>query len=159
MTQDDITEAYLRANVGFTRATNSLVFASPLDTARLPGVFQTLAVLTTGVSTLQCATDYYNFELSNPGSTKELSTQEWAEVTSGKRVGAFPLPLSLIEMQARVKGQELPRHHAKITGKPTPYEEIDQLRTTRLRLILFDNRRVKRSTWTPDIIAISQRKA
>ena len=86
MTQDDITEAYLRTNVGFTRAANSLVFASPLDTAGLPGVFQTSAALTTGVSTLQRATDYYNFELSNPISNKELSTQEWAEGTSGKEL-------------------------------------------------------------------------
>ena len=31
MTEDDITESYLRANVGYTRATNSLLMASPLD--------------------------------------------------------------------------------------------------------------------------------
>ena len=42
MTNDDITESYLRANVGYTRATNSLLVASPLDMAGLPGVFDQL---------------------------------------------------------------------------------------------------------------------
>ena len=61
MTEDDVTESYLRANVGYTRATNSLLMASPLDMAGLPGVFQTLAVLLTGVTTIYRSPNYYHF--------------------------------------------------------------------------------------------------
>ena len=65
MTEDDITESYLRANVGYTRATNSLLMASPLDMAGLPGVFQTLAVLLTGITTIYRPSTYYNLAISD----------------------------------------------------------------------------------------------
>ena len=77
MTEDDITESYLRANVGYTRATNSLLMASPLDMAGLPGVFQTLAVLLTGVTTIYRPPSYYNFAISNALDAREISDGEW----------------------------------------------------------------------------------
>ena len=38
MTEADLTESYLRGNVGFTRATNGLLMVSPLDMTGLLGV-------------------------------------------------------------------------------------------------------------------------
>ena len=98
MTEDDITESYLRANVGYTRATNSLLMASPLDMAGLPGVFQTLAVLLTGITTIYRPSTYYNLAISDKLDAREISDDDWNEAINGALLRALPPPLALVQV-------------------------------------------------------------
>ena len=101
ITDDDITESYLRANVGHTRATNSLLVASPLDMAGLPGVFQTLAVLLTGITTIYRPSSYYQLAIFDQLDAREISDADWNDATNGDVLGALPPPLALVQVSAR----------------------------------------------------------
>ena len=130
MTDDDITESYLRANVGYTRATNSLLVASPLDMAGLPGVFQTLAVLLTGITTIYRPSSYYQLDIFDQLDAREISDADWNDATTGDVVlGALPPPLALVQVSAR-------RHRNEIAQQ-------------------VDGHRVNPTVWTPRANGVS----
>ena len=150
MTEDDITESYLRANVGYTRATNSLLMASPLDMAGLPGVFQTLAVLLTGVTTIYRSPSYYHFAMSDEIDDREISDEEWDRMTTGASLGSLPLPLALVQVSARRHRNEIAQQHARVRGTAMPADRLSNIKMARLRLTLTESRRVHPSVWTPE---------
>ena len=149
MTESDVTESYLRANVGYTRATNSLLMASPLDMAGLPGVFQTLAMLLTGVTTIYRPPSYYNFAISNALDAREISGGEWDEMTNGATLGAFPPPLALVQVSARRHRNEIAQQHVRVRGNEMPVDQLTNIKMSRLRLTLVDGHRVHPTVWTP----------
>ena len=159
MTDDDITESYLRANVGYTRATNSLIMASPLDMAGLPGVFQTLAVLLTGVTTIYRQPTYYNFAASNPSDAREISEGEWESATNGTVLGVFPPPLALVQVCAIRQRAELAHQYARVRRNEVPVDRLEHLKMSRLRLTLVDGNRIRTSLWTPDLKRCMQHPA
>ena len=150
MTEDDITESYLRANVGYTRATNSLLMASPLDMAGLPGVFQTLAVLLTGVITIYRSPSYYHFAMSDEIDDREISDEEWDRMTTGAILGSLPLPLALVQASARRHRNEIAQQHARVRGTAMPADRLTNIKMARLRLTLVESHRVHQSVWTPE---------
>ena len=150
MTEDDITESYLRANVGYTRATNSLLMASPLDMAGLPGVFQTLAVLLTGVTTIYRSPSYYHFAMSDEIDDREISDEEWDRMTTGAILGSLPLPLALVQVSARRHRNEIAQQHARVRGTAMPADKLTNIKMARLRLTLVESHRVHQSVWTPE---------
>ena len=150
MTEDDITESYLRANVGYTRATNSLLMASPLDMAGLPGVFQTLAVLLTGVTTIYRSPSYYHFAMSDEIDDREISDEEWDRMTTGAILGSLPLPLALVQVSARRHRNEIAQQHARARGTAMPADKLTNIKMARLRLTLVESHRVHQSVWTPE---------
>ena len=150
MTEDDITESYLRANVGYTRATNSLLMASPLDMAGLPGVFQTLAVLLTGITTIYRPSTYYNLAISDKLDAREISDDDWNEATNGAILGALPPPLALVQVSARRHRNEIAQQHARVRGNEMPVDQLANIKMSRLRLTLVDGHRVNPTVWTPE---------
>ena len=150
MTEDDITESYLRANVGYTRATNSLLMASALDMAGLPGVFQTLAVLLTGVTTIYRSPSYYHFAMSDEIDDREISDEEWDRMTTGAILGSLPLPLALVQVSARRHRNEIAQQHARARGTAMPADRLTNIKMARLRLTLTESHRVHPSVWTPE---------
>ena len=150
MSEDDITESYLRANVGYTRATNSLLMASPLDMAGLPGVFQTLAVLLTGVTTIYRSPSYYHFAMSDEIDDREISDEEWDRMTTGATLGSLPLPLALVQVSARRHRNEIAQQHARVRGTAMPADRLSNIKMARLRLTLTESYRVHPSVWTPE---------
>ena len=150
MTEDDITESYLRANVGYTRATNSLLMASPLDMAGLPGVFQTLAVLLTGVTAIYRSPSYYHFAMSDEIDDREISDEEWDRMTTGASLGSLPLPLALVQVSARRHRNEIAQQHARVRGTAMPADRLSNIKMARLRLTLTESHRVHPSVWTPE---------
>ena len=150
MTEDDVTESYLRANVGYTRATNSLLMASPLDMAGLPGVFQTLAVLLTGITTIYRPSSYYNFAISNALDAREISDGDCDAATNGATLGAFPPPLALVQVSARRHRNEIAQQHARVRGNEMPVDQLANIKMSRLRLTLVDGHRVHPTVWTPE---------
>ena len=150
MTEDDVTESYLRANVGYTRATNSLLMASPLDMAGLPGVFQTLAVLLTGITTIYRPSTYYNLDISDTLDAREISDDDWNEATNGAILGALPPPLALVQVSARRHRNEIAQQHARVRGNEMPVDQLANIKMSRLRLTLVDGHRVNPTVWTPE---------
>ena len=150
MTEDDVTESYLRANVGYTRATNSLLMASPIDMAGLPGVFQTLAVLLTGVTTIYRTYSYYHFAKEDEIDDREISDEEWERMTTGAILGSLPLPLALVQVSARRRRNEIAQQHARVRGTAMPADKLTNIRLARLRLVLLESHRVHPSVWTPE---------
>ena len=150
MTEDDFTESYLRANVGYTRATNSLLMASPLDMAGLHGVFQTLAVLLTGITTIYRPSSYYNLAISDNLDAREISDADWNEATNGDILGALPPPLALVQVSARRHRNEIAHQHARVRGNKLPVDQLTNIKMSRLRLTLVDGHRVNPAVWTPE---------
>ena len=150
MTEDDVTESYLRANVGYTRATNSLLMASPLDMAGLPGVFQTLAVLLTGITTIYRPSTYYNLAISDTLDAREISDDDWNEATNGAILGALPPPLALVQVSARRHRNEILQQHARVRGNAMPVDQLANIKMSRLRLTLVDGHRVNPTVWTSE---------
>ena len=138
MTEDDVTESYLRANVGYTRATNSLLMASPLDMAGLPGVFQTLAVLLTGITTIYRPSTYYNLAISDTLDAREISDDDWNEATNGAILGALPPPLALVQVSARRHRNQIAQQHARARRNEMPVDQLANIKMSRLRLTLVD---------------------
>ena len=137
MTDDDITESYLRANVGYTRATNSLLVASPLDMAGLPGVFQTLAVLLTGITTIYRPSSYYQLDIFDQLDAREISDADWNDATTGDVLGALPPPLALVQVSARRHRNEIAQQHARVRGSKMPVDQLTNIKMSRLRLFFF----------------------
>ena len=150
MTDDDITESYLRPNVGYTRATNSLLVASPLDMAGLPGVFQTLAVLLTGITTIYRPASYYKLDIFDQLDAREISDADWNDATSGDVLGALPPPLALVQVSARRHRNEIAQQHARVRGSKMPLDQLTNIKMSRLRLTLVDGHRVNPTVWTPE---------
>ena len=150
MTDDDITESYLRANVGYTRATNSLLVASPLDMAGLPGVFQTLAVLLTGITTIYRPSSYYQLDIFDQLDAREISDADWNDATTGDVLGALPPPLALVQVSARRHRNEIAQQHARVRGSKMPVDQLTNIKMSRLRLTLVDGHRVNPTVWTPE---------
>ena len=150
MTEDDVTESYLRANVGYTWATNSLLVASPLDMAGLPGVFQTLAVLLTGITTIYRPSSYYQLAIFDQLDAKEISDADWNYATNGNVLGALPPPLALVQVSARRHRNEIAQQHARVRGSKMPVDQLSNIKMSRLQLTLVDGRRVNPTVWTPE---------
>ena len=150
MTDDDITESFLRANVGYTRATNSLLVASPLDMAGLPGVFQTLAVLLTRITTIYRPSSYYQLAIFDQLDAREISDADWNDATTGDVLGALPPPLALVQVSARRHRNEIAQQHAKVRGSQMPVDQLTNIKMSRLRLTLVDGHRVNPTVWTPE---------
>ena len=148
MTDDDITESYLRANVGYTRATNSLLVASPLDMAGLPGVFQTLAVL--GITTIYRPSSYYQLDIFDQLDAREISDADWNDATTGDVLGALPPPLALVQVSAKRHRNEIAQQHARARGSKMPVDQLTNIKMSRLRLTLVDGHRVNPTVWTPE---------
>ena len=148
MTDDDLTESYLRANVGYTRATNSLLVASPLDMAGLPGVFQILAVLLTGITTIYRPSTYYQLDIfDHQVDAREISDADWHAATTGNVLGALPPPLALVQVRARRHRNEIAQQHARVRGSKMPVDQLDNIKMSRLRLTLVDGHRVNPTVW------------
>ena len=124
--------------------------ASPLDMAGLPGVFQTLAVLLTGVTTIYRTYSYYHFARSDEIDDREISDEEWDRMTTGAILGSLPLPLALVQVSARRHRNEIAQQHARVLGTTMPADKLTNIRMARLRLILLESHRVHPSVWTPE---------
>ena len=114
MTNADITESYLQANVGFTRATNSLIMASPL--------------------------------------VSQVSSRLWRRLwltllllLEPSILGVFPLLLALVQIWANRQRTELAARRARIRRDVAPVDRLDQIKMSRLRLVLADGNRIRQT--------------